>query len=187
MTKNEICDNGGWVVSAVSSGGPLEVAKQTEAVLAMMDTMPEKFGCAGFNREECRAFIHKAEEEIMKLPQAPLKNRHFFSHGVYARELVIPAGTVLTGEIHKDDCFNFVLSGKIMILTEETPLCTLTAPMVVKSGSNIKKLGYALEDTVFVTTHPCNTDNLALIEKEIFTKTYTDEDTHILPTMDFIF
>jgi len=45
--------------------------------------------------------VFAAEAFMKEQPQVELKVVHHFSKGVYARELHIPAGVILTGEIHK--------------------------------------------------------------------------------------
>jgi len=60
-----------------------------------------------------------ALENLMKeQPQLELKVVHYFSPGVYARELHIPAGTMLTGKIHKYEQLNILIKGDMSVLTE---------------------------------------------------------------------
>ena len=47
----------------------------------------------------------------------PLK--HTFSDGIYVREITIPAGMFIVGKIHKHDHPNFLLKGKVVVVTED--------------------------------------------------------------------
>ena len=45
--------------------------------------------------------IFNLENAMMSMEQLPLDVTHYFSKGVYARQMFIPKGTVLTGKMHK--------------------------------------------------------------------------------------
>jgi hypothetical protein len=84
----------------------------------------------------------------------------FFSPGLYARALYIPANTVLTGKIHKGPCLNILLHGEIIIRMDDGRTMKMKAPCVMPSGAGSKKAGYALTDTIFLTVHP-NPENVS--------------------------
>jgi hypothetical protein len=89
--------------------------------------------------------------------------RHWFAPGIYARELFIPAGTCLTGKIHRDAQMNIISAGKISVLTEHG-MKTLEAPCTLVSDAGIKRVGYAHTDTVWTCIH-ANPDNCQDLEK----------------------
>jgi hypothetical protein len=96
--------------------------------------------------------IYRLEQAIYSLPQVEMPVDHDFCKGLYARTLHIPAGTVLTGAVHKDECFFLVRSGAILITTDEEPIKAEVGFMgVTKAGS--KRAGLALMDTVVTTFH----------------------------------
>ena len=92
-------------------------------------------------------------EQISKqYPQLELKVNHHFSHGIYARELEIPAGTILTGEIHKFSNLNILIKGKIKVsIADEIEL--IEAPFIVVSPPGTKRIAKAITDCVWVTIH----------------------------------
>ena len=51
--------------------------------------------------EDAREKVVRLEQEIRKHPQVEIPVEHYFSRGVYAREMRCPAGAVITGRIHK--------------------------------------------------------------------------------------
>ena len=91
---------------------------------------------------------------------------HWFAPGIYARELRIPAGTCLTGKIHKGPHLNIISAGRISVLTEHG-VVTLEAPCTLKSDAGIKRIGFAHTDTVWTTIHACpdNCTDLAILEE----------------------
>lgn len=98
-------------------------------------------------------------------PTIELEVRHHFSEGVYARELIIPKGTVLVGKIHKKENLNIVTKGLLHVVTEEG-LKTMQAGDVVVSPRGVQRAGYALEDSVWITVHGTHETDLEKIEAE---------------------
>ena len=89
---------------------------------------------------------------------------HYFAHGTYVRELFIPAGTVLTGKIHRYSCVNVLSSGCVKVITDEGE-ATIRAPHTFVTGGNVKKAIAALEDSTFLNIHPWDGKmNLAELE-----------------------
>lgn len=89
----------------------------------------------------------------MKLfPQVEIPLFHDFCKGIYARTILIPAGTMLTGAVHKDECFFLIRNGCILITTDKGPVKAESGFMVMsKAGS--KRAGLALVDTLVTTFH----------------------------------
>lgn len=107
------------------------------------------------------AMILEFERKLSKFPQLKIETKHYFSEGLYAREIFIPKGVLLTGEIHKTEHLSIVSKGKIRILTEEG-MSEIEAPCTLVSKVNTKRVGYALEDTVWITIHKNEDDTQEL-------------------------
>lgn len=80
-------------------------------------------------------------------------NKHHFCAGVYVREFFLPKGFVVTGKIHRYPCINILLAGKIRIAQSDGLETVMEAPQIYQSQAGEKKALFALEDTIFVTTH----------------------------------
>lgn len=105
-----------------------------------------------------------------ELPLLDLPVRHYFSHGVYARELFIPKGTVLTGKIHKFPQLNIMSQGELSVLTEQG-IVRVKAPFTVVSPAGTKRVAYAHEDTVWTTIHGTTLEDVEEIEKVFIAQT----------------
>lgn len=105
------------------------------------------------------------EAMLRQMPPADMPVTNHFSHGVYGRELFIPAGTVLTGKIHKFSCMNVLLSGEIAVLTNDG-VKRVTAGFVEVSPPGTKRVGYAITDTRWLTIHGTHEKDVAQIEQE---------------------
>lgn len=117
-----------------------------------------------------REKVLRAEAEMLKLPQLDLPVKHHFSRGVYARELFIPKGTVLTGKIHKYPQLNILSQGEISVLTEEG-IKRVKAPFHVVSPAGTKRIAYAHEDCVWTTVHGTEETDLERIEATFIAQT----------------
>ncbi len=119
-----------------------------------------------------RARIEALEVETRKYPQADLETQHFFAHGTYTRVLHIPAGTLITGKIHRKSCINIVALGRIAVITDDGQ-GEITAPYVFVSGPGVKKAGWAIEDSIWINVHPWEGEpDLELIERELIAPSY---------------
>lgn len=90
--------------------------------------------------------------------------RHWFAPGIYARELLIPAGTCLTGKIHRHEVLNICV-GDISVLTEDG-VKRMTGHHTLVSPAGIKRVGFAHADTLWTCIHanPDNCADLAALE-----------------------
>lgn len=87
--------------------------------------------------------------------QVEFEVKHYFAHGTYTKELYIPAGVVLTGKIHRNSCINILSKGKMRVISDEGQY-DIEAPYVFVSGPDVKKAGYALEDSIWINVFPWN-------------------------------
>jgi quercetin dioxygenase-like cupin family protein len=104
------------------------------------------------------------ERAIATLPPAKIETSHHFSPGIYARELFIPKGCVLTGKIHRHAHLNILAQGRIMVRGEGGTQI-VTAPAVIPSLPGVKRAGYALEDSTWITIHATDETDLEKLEE----------------------
>lgn len=107
--------------------------------------------------------LKSLEGEIAKLPPADCPVTHHFADGVYGREMFIPAGTVLTGKIHRHSTLNVLIQGEITVTTPEG-MKRICAPAVFVSAPGCKKAGYAHTDVRWLNVHPTKLKDLSAIE-----------------------
>ena len=109
-------------------------------------------------------------EELEKMMQAydpvvlPLK--HHFADGIYAREMFMPAGAVLTGAVHKTTHMCILSQGRVRVATADGPV-ELVAPATLIAHPGAKRAIYALEDSVWTNIHATNETNLDKLVEEL--------------------
>lgn len=120
-----------------------------------------------------RQKVFKAEALMLQMPQRELEVKHYFSHGIYARELYIPRDTILVGKLHKFSQLNILSKGDISVLIDEE-VKRIQAPYTIVSSAGTKRIAYAHEDTVWLTIHGTDETNIDIIE-EMFTASSEQE------------
>jgi quercetin dioxygenase-like cupin family protein len=104
-----------------------------------------------------REKIQALEDKIAQCPQLVIEPVHYFADGLYAREITIPEGAVLTGRVHKFEHLNIVSKGTITVWTEGG-MRTVSAPFTMVSKPGTKRVGLALTETVWTTVHALPND-----------------------------
>src|SRR5882757_2287742 len=97
-----------------------------------------------------RMKVEILETEMRKHEQRVIPIKHYFSPGIYAREITIPADTLLTGRIHKYEQLNILSGGEISVLTDDG-MKRVAAPFTVVSPPGTKRIAYAHTDCTWTT------------------------------------
>jgi hypothetical protein len=126
--------------------------------------------------QRLRAYANQLEvvqEKLLTMPQIDIPVKNYFSHGVYAREIVIPKGVIVIGKIHKYRNLNIMSKGYKSVLTENG-VVRIRAPFTVVSPPGTKRIGYTHEETVWTTIHGTHETDVAKIEQEFIAQTQAD-------------
>ncbi len=107
------------------------------------------------------------EAKIATLPPLQAEPVHYFSKGLYARELTIPAGAVLTGKIHRTEHICTISKGDITIYDEAFGEKRIKAPFTFVSKPGARRAGYAHEETVWTCYHVTEETDLAKLEAQL--------------------
>ena len=92
--------------------------------------------------------ILRLEDYLATLPQAEIPLNHYINNGIYYREITIPQGAFCTGSIYGDAHIHFLIRGDMTVLTEDG-LKRVTGPCTFVSPPDMKRAGYAHEETVW--------------------------------------
>ena len=99
--------------------------------------------------------------------------KHTFCDGQYIREIFMPAGQVLTSQIHKKKHPFFILTGKLTIASEDGVI-DIEAPYHGITYPGTKRVIYTHEDTVFITVHATNKTTVEEVTKEVIAEDFND-------------
>lgn len=117
-----------------------------------------------------RAKVEALEAALQSAPQVDCPVRHHFAPGIYAREMSVPAGTVVTGAVHKTENLIIVSMGRLRVVTDDGTR-EVVAGDIITCRPGMKNAVVALEDSRLTNILP-NPDNLTDTERltEIFTE-----------------
>ncbi len=101
---------------------------------------------------------------------------HTFSDGSYARQMLIPAGTIVVGKIHKHAHLNIVSRGRVHVATEFgfDVIDAINNPVTFSSIPGTKRAVYAETDVYWTTIHLTTKTDLKEIEAEIIAESFDD-------------
>lgn len=125
------------------------------------------------SKEEIQHYITKLEEHMRELPQTEIPLKHYFSKGVYGREIEIPAKSLVVGKIHKYQVMNVVSKGEVSVLSIDG-VVRMKAPCTWVSSPGAKRVIYAHEDTVWSNFLGTSETDIKKIEQEFIAATYED-------------
>lgn len=120
------------------------------------------------SRERIDAIEDGIRKEL-KTFDCPL--RHHYAKGLYAREMLIPAGTVVTGKIHKHEQINILSCGALSVLMDDGTVKQVRAPYVVVSPPGTRRCAFAHADSVWVTILPTDLKDAEEIERQFVVST----------------
>jgi len=113
-----------------------------------IEIFKDGFLTAGNYREK----VTEAEELILSLPQLDIPVQQHFAPGVYTREITIPKDAILTGSLHKFPHVVVVLSGEIIVATDNG-LQRIEAPCSFVAPPGVKRIAICIEECRWMTVH----------------------------------
>ena len=125
-----------------------------------------------------RETILRFENALREYPQVDCPLKHNFAPGMYAREILLPADTLIVGKIHKHAHLNIVTRGRCTVVTEfgRKEIDATHGPVTFTSDAGAKRALYVHEETVWTTIHAVQSTDLAEIERDIIAPDYPELD-----------
>jgi hypothetical protein len=127
---------------------------------------------------QIRAEISNLETEMKANPSAisTIDVMHHYTNGVYARTVLMKAGDLIVGKIHKHEHLVIVSAGRARVVSEEFGAKEIVAPSVFKSPPGVKRALLILEDMIWTTIHKneFNIQDMAVLEDELIAKDYSE-------------
>lgn len=116
-----------------------------------------------------RKSVERLEAYLLQGPEIEIATEHKFAPGVYIREITIPAGVLCTGSACKQDHLSVMVRGKMRTLIDGS-MVDIEGYHQWIAPSGVKRVGIALEETVWFTVHPNHDDcrDLDIIEARLY-------------------
>lgn len=143
--------------------GPRYSVAAPVAVGFSLEAKPARNPVTCLSRDRVVALENAILNEGLPLFDPPITNH--FSEGVYGREMFMPAGTVLTGKIHKFSNMNVLLEGEVLVSTDKG-IEHVKAGFMIVAPAGAKRVFYALTDARWLTIHGTHKTDVSEIEAE---------------------
>lgn len=121
--------------------------------------------------KKMRAAIFAFEKTLVKLPQMKFQLNHYIAGGMYARELLLPEGSIVTGKIHLKEHLCHVSCGQIIVV-EEDKRYLVTGPATFMGKAGTKRVVLVLKNAVWTTFHTTTKATPKEAEFEVATNNY---------------
>jgi len=116
--------------------------------------------------ELMRQKVEALQTAVSEMPQYEPITRHTFHGGMYCREVFRHAGVLVVGKVHKKEHFYLIVGGTVMITTDDN-VQYVTGPYLLCSKPGTKRAVYAETDTLCMTFHRVESDNVDDAEAEL--------------------
>ncbi len=120
----------------------------------------------------------KMEQTIVDCAKDANQADHYFGEGVYARALLIPAGTCVIGKIHKQDRVCMIMSGECTFV-DEWQKKTVKAPYIGEFKAGSKTAVYAHTDTLWVACLGTHLKDAATAINELVEATHEEYQLYL--------
>jgi hypothetical protein len=111
----------------------------------------------------------RVEAECLSLPQVDCPVVHHFGPGIYVREVLMPAGTLVVGHHHKAPHLNVFLSGSLVLLDDDGKTKALKAPFLFVSPPG-RKVAWTVTDCVWQNVIATDETDIDALEALMFDK-----------------
>lgn len=91
---------------------------------------------------------------------------HFFSDGLYARKMTMPAGALLVGKEHKQAHLAILLKGQVAVHSKQGE-CIYAAPYIVNVLPGDKRAFYSVTEVEWMTIHATEETDINIIESTL--------------------
>jgi len=92
--------------------------------------------------------------------------------GMFVRELVMPAGTVIVSKIHAVDHLTFALEGVAEVVDEFGGATVITAPAMIKTPAGMKRMLRIVEDSRWMTVHATDKETYEEVVDDVIRPTF---------------
>lgn len=125
-------------------------------------------------REVSQDTVLKFQVALSRFEQLECPVRHYFSKGLYLREIFMPKGAFVVGKLHATEHPNIISCGDCSVWTAIDGMQRIQAPYTWISKPGVKKALYIHEDTIWTTCHVTDKTDLDELERELIIEQPTD-------------
>lgn len=120
--------------------------------------------------------------------------QHYFANNLYAREMSMPAGSLLISHIHREQHICTCSAGAILVFQTGEDSANnvnsingtriIEAPFTFVSEPNTQRVGFTLADTVWTSYHATSERDIDVLESTLYDKRpfppYIDGDAELI-------
>jgi quercetin dioxygenase-like cupin family protein len=113
--------------------------------------------------------IDHHEQKFVELEEIATEMEHFFTEGVYARKMLIPAGTQVPTHKHAYDHLSILAQGRVRVAVGRVAK-EYVAPAMIEIKKDIAHTLSAVEDSVWFCVHATDATDIESLEPTVIVK-----------------
>lgn len=113
--------------------------------------------------------IGQHNQTVVPLNEEASNIEHFFTEGVYARKMVIPAGTQIPTHQHVYDHLSILAQGRVRVAVGPVSQ-EYVAPAMIEIKKNMSHRITAIEDSVWFCVHATSATDIESLEQSVIVK-----------------
>jgi hypothetical protein len=111
--------------------------------------------------------INHLGAHLKDLEQVECPLTHAFTKDSYARQIIMPAGTIVITKIHKHESIGFVAFGSCDVIDEQGVVINITGPKLFITPAGTQRALHVREDTMWLTFHVTEAMTVEDAEQEL--------------------
>ena len=113
--------------------------------------------------------IGQHSQTVIPLNEEASNTEHFFTEGVYARKMVIPAGTQVPTHEHVYDHLSILAQGRVRVAVGPV-IQEYVAPAMIEIKKNVAHKITAITDSVWFCVHATSATDIESLEQSVIAK-----------------
>ncbi len=116
-------------------------------------------------------------ERMLQEPQAEVPSHFIQGGGVAIKTVLIKAGTVAIGGVHKVENMSYMSKGDILVATADgvKRYTVVDSPVIVVAPAGVERVVYALADTYWSSIHPTDKTDIEEVRKDFIEEPTTKD------------
>ena len=95
---------------------------------------------------------------------------HHFSEGLYAKQMMIPQGSIACQHKHEYDHFSILAQGKVRVLFDDDKIEVFEAPACINIRKGVNHTIMALEDSTWFCIHATDETDVDKVDTVLIKK-----------------
>lgn len=112
--------------------------------------------------------VNAIRSAMLAQPQTEVPSHFVQGGGVAIKTILLRAGTMALGGVHKRENVSYMSKGDILVATAEgvKRYTVVDSPVIIVAPAGVERMVYAIADTFWSSIHPTDLTNIEDVKRE---------------------